>query len=97
MQQEPENVESVVMCCCVLHNLLRMRTPARAREATMIDREDPESHQVIPGEWRDHATMRALDALKGNNSTNKAKAQREYLKQYYNSDVGRVPWQDRMI
>jgi hypothetical protein len=52
---------------------------------------------MIPGLWRDEQTLTGLEILHGNNSTKLAKQQREYLKCYYNSPVGRVAWQDKMI
>jgi hypothetical protein len=74
---------------------MRKRYPRH--HAGLLDREDPDTHEVTPGLWRDEATMTALEALHGNNSTKLAKKQRDYLRQYYNSEVGRVEWQDRMI
>ena len=62
-----------------------------------MDTEDPHNDQVIPGAWRENFNLADLEAMRGNNATKAAKAQREYLKLYYNSDVGRVDWQDRMV
>jgi hypothetical protein len=63
----------------------------------MLDIEDPQSHKVIPGSWRNEETLCDLPTLSGNTSLKEAKVQRNYLRDYYNSDVGRVPWQDNMI
>ena len=94
-QQKPQNVETIVMACCVLHNLLRINYPSAQNQ--VVDQEDPETHQIVPGAWRDQRTLTALEVLKGNNTTTPAKAQRDYLCSYYNSDVGKVPWQDNMV
>lgn len=83
------------MCCCVLHNVMRLRYPRAQNQ--LVDQEDTETGEVIPGAWRDEDTMVPLQVLRGNNVTNQAKAQREYLMKYYTSRVGRVAWQDRMI
>lgn len=79
----------------MLHNLMRTRYPQH--HANLIDREDATSHEIIPGGWHDEVDMLGLEVLHGNNITKVAKKQREYLRTYYNSDAGRVEWQDRMI
>lgn len=50
MAMAPEKVVSVVMDACVLHNLIMTRYP---RAAAGVDREDPNTHEVIRGTWRD--------------------------------------------
>jgi hypothetical protein len=82
------------MAACVLHNLMRLRYPGL--QQNLLDREDPETQEVIPGIWRQDQQLPNLEALHGNNTTKAAKAQRDYLRSYYNSPVGRVEWQDRM-
>ena len=62
----------------------------------LMDTEDPETHEVIPGAWRQQETFTALEGLHGNQLTAQAKGQRDYLRDYYNSPVGRVAWQDQM-
>lgn len=84
------------MACCVLHNLMRVRRPSE--QNNIVDREDTETCEVVPGAWRQEPdNLVGLEALRGNTTTKTAKEQREYLKEYYNSEVGRVPWQDKMI
>jgi hypothetical protein len=62
-----------------------------------MDCEDPDTHQVIPGTWREVDALVGLQAMMRNNATKAAKVQRDYLRQYYNSPAGSVPWQERMI
>jgi hypothetical protein len=73
-----------------------MRTKYPHTQNLILDREDPNTHEVLPGAWREQETLTALQNLRGNNTTAQAKAQRDYLRTYYSSDVGRVPWQDQM-
>ena len=95
MQPEPARVEAIVLAACVLHNILRDRYPSD--QNLQLDREDPQTHDVMDGPWRDDEPLVALENRGGNTSTNPGKVQRLYLKDYYNSPVGRVPWQDRMV
>ncbi|XP_062592427.1 putative nuclease HARBI1 [Saccostrea cucullata] len=95
MHQEPETVSSMVLACCCLHNLMRMRFPNLQNEN--LDQEDL-NHHVVPGAWRNCANLTDLDNVGGcNRATIAAKTQRLYLKHYYNSPVGAVPWQNDMI
>jgi len=94
MRQRTETVEEIVLACCTLHNVMRTRYP-HAQNA-VLDQED-DNHEVIPGAWRDAANMHDMENIRGAYVTNEAKKQRLYLKHYYNSDVGSVPWQEQMI
>lgn len=83
MHQRPKTVESIMLACCRLHNLMRMRFLALQNAA--LDQED-ESHQVFPGAWRNDANLQDMDNIVGGNrTTREAKAERPYLKHYYNS------------
>ena len=96
MGQEPKTVAGIVLACCCLHNLLRLNNPTLPLGA--VDEEDAE-HNVIPGEWRAGQQMEEDgQPIRARNTASKdAKALREYLKEYYSSQDGSVPWQDRMI
>ena len=91
----PEKLPVIVTACCVLHNMLLTR---RLRdEGHLFDREDPD-HGVIQGQWReDPDNMVPLQARGGNTGTEQAKALRNYLVEYVNSEDGAVPWQQNMI
>ena len=93
MQQQPDNVATIVQACCVLHNLLRTRYPRMTN--MLVDRETS-AHQLVPGAWRDEAALVGLDHMGGNNASRQVRGQRDYLRQYYQGP-GKVPWQDYMI
>lgn len=58
MQQLPHRVESIVMACSVMQNLLVMRYPRQT--ARMIDMEHPKTHEVLSGTWRDDRILLTL-------------------------------------
>jgi hypothetical protein len=95
MQQTPETVSKIVEACVCLHNLMRMWAPRAIPPDA--DHED-ENHQVAPGAWRNGRQMEDVNnPVGGNRASKAAKAQRSYLKHYYNSETGSVEWQERMI
>ena len=62
-----------------------------------LDRED-EQGQLIPGAWRDNAVIEDVQqAGRGPRTTAAGKELRAYLKNYFNSEAGSVPWQDAAI
>ena len=65
----------------------------------MLDHEDPVTHQVNPGAWREAREIAEMlpHMIRGNYATQSAKLQRLYLVDYANSEEGSVPWQDNMI
>lgn len=94
MPQNPSTVIKLVIAMCILHNILRTRG-GRA-EAHLEDREDPETHQMIPGEWRQNE-MQLPDMTRpptsGHAAGKRAKAVRQYLEEWVNGP-GSVPWQN---
>lgn len=95
MQLLPAAVQDVLEACICLHNLMRDRYPALQDAA--LDQEDG-NHNLIPGEWRQEANMHEVEHIVGpNRDTRAGKRQREYLRLYFSSAAGSVPWQDRMI
>lgn len=96
MRQTPEHVTAIVIACCCLHNILINDNPNLARG--MVDEED-EDHDIVPGSWRDEATLvdGTADTNSRNTSSKQGKEVRDYLCTYYNSPKGEVPWQDAMV
>ena len=98
----PEKVENIVLACCSLHNFLSSHHTSRAIYAPQgsFDTEDSDSHAMTPGNWRQEQQPQGLISLErhsGNRHTNAAKAMRDYLCMYFNSDRGSVPWQSSMV
>jgi hypothetical protein len=95
LPQRPETCELIVLASVCLHNLMRRRFPAQ--QAAVLDREGA-NRELIPGEWRRGQQLDDLDRYgRGNHDTRQAKLQRDTLKAYYNSPVGRVAWQDAIV
>lgn len=95
IQMDPRNLEAVVMACCVLHNM--MRDVATKGIATEGDQEDPQTHELIDGDWRSDKAIGNVPTRRGHRTTNGAKEQRDHLRHYVTSPHGSVPWQERMI
>lgn len=88
-------MKPIVLTCIILHNLLRLRQ--RKEHMSISDQEDA-NHNIIPGEWRKNTPLvDGISNLGRNTTTQAAKNQREYLRYYFNSEVGSVPWQMDMI
>ena len=95
MQHEPDTVRLITETCICLHNLMRIRYP-RSQNAA-LDTEDV-NHQMIPGTWRSDTRLHEVASIRGPNcDSTAAKKQREYLRLYFNSPAGSVPWQDQML
>ena len=96
MPQTPDKVTSIVLACCCLHNLIRKRYPS-PNDTRVMDQEAPDTHDVVPGSWREIGNMHDIGApARGNFSTRIAKEHRQYLVNYFNSS-GSVPWQEDKI
>lgn len=96
-----ENVDSVILACCVLHNYLRQHPTARAvySPTGTADSEDTDSGELRSGSWRaegDVTCMRGVGQQGSNMSSYSSRDLRDVLHDYVNN-AGRVPWQDRMI
>ena len=95
MELDPDNARLVVETCCVLHNMMRTRYPSH--QNAHLDYED-DDHNLVPGAWRLDSNMHDMEqVIGGNRDSVAAKKQREYLKLYFNSPAGSVPWQEHMV
>ena len=92
LKQRPKTVESIVLACVCLHNMIMLRNPRQ--QNVEVDRED-EDHNIIPGAWRNDLVrlLPVRGLFRQGRETKVAKNQRDYLKAYYWSPVGSVPWQ----
>ena len=90
----PDRAELVVLATCSLHNWLRTRLPTYTNH--LLDQEDEETHELVPGEWRQDEQMDSLAVMKGRNASEAAKAQYDYICDWVNS-VGAVSWQEKMV
>lgn len=98
IQLEPLNATKVVHETITLHNLLRTRFPQmQLRE---VDHEN-EDGNIIPGVWRDTVQLTDPNTVGGGGEriTVDGKLLRNYLKDYYNSDLGGIDidWQDNVV
>ena len=62
----------------------------------VLDREDPNTHEVIPGEWREHGVLVNVIGNPRGTHLQEARDLREYLVHWVNGP-GRVPWQEDKI
>ncbi|XP_068247702.1 putative nuclease HARBI1 [Palaemon carinicauda] len=72
MQQNPDTINLITMCACVLHNLILIRYPHAISE---VDYEDPDTHDLIPGGWRTEQHLQELVPLTGHHTQKDAKDQ----------------------
>jgi hypothetical protein len=95
MALTPNNVTLVVKACLTLHNIMRMRYPRL--QNVDLDYEDDQGN-LVPGAWRDNAVLQDVEAAgRGPRTTAAGKELRAYLKNYFNSPAGSVPWQNAAI
>jgi hypothetical protein len=98
-----ENANWIVRAIVVLHNFLIDESKGRYRPANLADWETDDVRDVNNGQWRTMlAGIAPLQPAQGiharaANWPNDAKAMRQLLVNYFNSDAGSVPWQERMI
>ena len=90
----PKKVESVILACLVLHNLLRKMSPEYTGPGN-VDSESIEQGIVVEGNWRRQRNMLNLQGHPRNVSGD-AKAVREQFKNYFLNE-GSVPWQDLFV
>ena len=96
----PFKVKGITLAALTLHNWLRADASSRNiySPQTLIDREDPETSEVIPGSCREDIPTDSflnLQPSTARNSSNEAKNMREEFTQWFNNE-GDVSWQRHM-
>ena len=92
---------AITMAILTLHNW-QLRNDRASRSIycppTLIDREDPNARELVPGSWRDDLPPESLLPLQPalvHNYTSQAKEMRQEFTGWF-SDEGDVEWQRRM-
>lgn len=96
----PSKVEGITLVALTLHNWLRADSTSRNIYCppTLVDREDPDTAEIIPGSWREDTSSDPFLDLQPSltrNCCNEAKKMREEFTQWFNNE-GDVVWQRRM-
>lgn len=98
MLLKPDTVKSVTTTCVYLHNYLRSSTSSRIAYSPpgTFDVFDNDSGTFIPGSWRNSHSESCMQPAQGSThiSTMTAQDIRTEFKEYFVSNVGRVPWQE---
>ncbi|VEN51638.1 unnamed protein product, partial [Callosobruchus maculatus] len=90
-----ENIDHVVLACCVLHNYLISNASDTYLQPS-IDREDTATNRIHPGEWREESEAFIPLHRTPRGSAVPAKTARERYTYFFNHE-GRVGFQDNMI
>ena len=94
LNQDPPQCRKIVEGCVTLHNIQRLRNPRL--QPNEVDRED-EDGNLVPGAWRADVDMTVNEVGRAGRANQAGKVLRNYLCDYYNSDLGRLPWQDNIV
>jgi len=89
----PDHAEAVVKAAVLLHNIMRDRYPN-------IQNAEIDVPEGQPGSWRDAGVLPDVEreaGVRGPRANREGKELRAYLRNYYNSPAGSVPWQEQAI
>ncbi len=93
IELKTSTIDKVLWAACSLHNWLRLRNPQTF--ISLVDKEHPETGELIPGQWRKEiceAPLKSVDKLGSNNYTRKAEDIRTSFADYF-MDQGSISWQ----
>ena len=98
IQAAVENVESCTLACFALHNYVRLTENAYHCPAGFVDSESGIG-EITHGNWQNDVNeefcngIRHVRSIRGSKYSLSVIDMRENLKNYLNSEEGRVPWQ----
>ncbi|KAK3788233.1 hypothetical protein RRG08_029029 [Elysia crispata] len=90
-----DNIDAVVMACCVLHNFLRTNVSHQYTPPGSFDMEDPDTHEIQNGVRAGESNIAPLASGQTRNSSEGAKRVRDLFVDYFNNE-GSVAWQNRL-
>ena len=88
----PSKVKKIVMACCCLHNMLRTVAP---NSYTVVTDDNVDTGAARPGTPVGNLPPARVSGRR--TSTQAAKNYRDILCAYFNSEEGKVDWQENMI
>ena len=85
---EPKKVKAITLAVLTLHNWLRKESDIGKVyfSPTLVDREDPETGEIIEGSWRKEVhteSWKSLSNTRDHNPANEAKHIREEFTDYF--------------
>ena len=94
---EPEKVKAITLTVLTLHSWLRKESDIGKVyfSPPLVDREDPETGEIIEGSWRKEIptkSWKSLSNTRAHNTANEAKRIREEFTDYFTNE-GYIPWQ----
>ena len=94
---EPEKVKAITLAVLTLHNWLRKESDIGKVyfSPRLVDREDPETGEIIEGSWRKEIpteSWKSLSNTRAHNPANEAKRIWEEFTDYFTNE-GFIPWQ----
>nr|CAH7768106.1 unnamed protein product [Callosobruchus chinensis] len=93
IELKPDTIDRVVWAACSLHNWLRKTAPSHYMSQQSVDREDFNTGEVIPGEWRQNINiLHPVTRLGNNNGSQIAKRIRQEYMTYFTKE-NTLPWQ----
>ncbi|GFX05791.1 nuclease harbi1-like protein [Trichonephila clavipes] len=93
VEPKPDTIDRVILAACSLHNWLRKTSPGHYMPQNALDREDFNTGEVTPGQWRLHAnTLRPVTSLGSNNPNRTAIQIRQQFMKYF-TEENPLPWQ----
>ena len=94
----PDNAVIITKTCLALHNFCQRQREKHFVPLSLVDQENPVSHEMIPGEWRGNTSNHLANITQQGGNRNAANARwvRDKVKEYVNG-VGKVSWQECLV
>ena len=97
IELKPDTTDKVIFAACSLYNWLRKTSPNTCLSPQAIDRDDFNTGNIIPGEWREHVdTLQSVNLLGSNNYTRAAEEVRSSYARYF-AEKNPLPWQWQLV
>ena len=92
----PDTTGDIVIACCILHNMLTDSNPNLKSIFPKLT-VNFGNHEELQESCPYGKQFASLQSNRSHNPINDAKVVRDYLRDYYNSPAGAVPWQEKAV